>query len=246
MTSFPARNSPPGDYLAVALDVSSEREAQALVTQLGEAVKIYKIGLELLMSGGYFQLLEWLKLQGKRVFVDLKLFDVPATVGRAVTGLRRYGADWCTVHGNQGMMEAAAQAGGDEISILAVTALTSLDQADLEDLGFECRIEQLVLSRARRAMEAGCAGVVTSGLELPMLRRELPASLITVIPGIRPLENKTVDDQRRVVTPENALKAGADLLVIGRPITRASDPAQAAGEILLRMGEVLSSRMETD
>ncbi len=133
-------------------------------------MQFYKLGLEMMMSGGYFELLDWMVARGKKVFADLKFFDVPATVGAAVRQLSPRGVTFATVHGNQGIMEAAAKAKG-EVKILAVTVLTSLDRGDLDDLGFACDVERLVLSRARRAFEAGCDGVVASGLELPACAR---------------------------------------------------------------------------
>ena len=142
------------DRLIFAMDVPEADQARKLAEQLGDTVTFYKVGLELMMAGGYFQLIDWLTDHEKKVFVDLKFFDVPATVGRAVARLARRGATFATVHGNQGIMEAAADAKGD-LKILAVTALTSLDRGDLDDLGFQCDVGQLVLSRARRALEAG-------------------------------------------------------------------------------------------
>ena len=154
------------DRLIFALDVPEADQARQLAEQLGDAVTFYKLGLELMMAGGYFELIDWLIERDRKVFVDLKFFDVPATVGRAVARLASRGVTFATVHGNQGIMEAAAAAKGDELKILAVTALTSLDRGDLDDLGFSCDVADLVLSRARRALEAGCDGVVASGLEL--------------------------------------------------------------------------------
>ena len=154
-------------------------------------MSFYKIGLEVFMSGGGFELLDWLVGRGKRVFVDLKFFDVPATVASAVRKLRNRGVTFTTVHGNQAIMEAAVEAAGD-VGILAVTVLTSLDRGDLDDLGFQCDVEELVLSRARRALAAGCAGVVSSGLEAKMLRAGVDDRLIVVTPGIRPVENRPV------------------------------------------------------
>ena len=190
----------------------------------------YKLGLELMMAGGYFELLDWLVERDKRVFVDLKFFDVPATVGRAVARLRNRGVTFATVHGNQSIMEAAAEAKGD-VGILAVTVLTSLDRGDLDDLGFRCDVEQLVLSRARRALEAGCDGVISSGLEAPTLRRSVDDRLIVVTPGIRPVDNRPEDDQKRVVTVQEAFGNGADYIVVGRPIRDAADPRLAAESI---------------
>src|SRR3972149_3616064 len=145
---------PRGERLIVALDVPSAVQAKDLVSRLGESVRFYKIGLELFVSGGYFDVLEWLVERGKKVFIDLKFFDVPETVRAAVRGLRGRGVTFVTVHGNQAILEAAGRDKG-ELKILAVTVLTSLDRGDLDDPGFDCDLERLVLSRARRALEAG-------------------------------------------------------------------------------------------
>lgn len=225
------RSIDPADRLIFALDVPDTEQARALVKRLGPAVTFYKIGLELMMSGGYFELLDWLLERDKKVFADLKFFDVPATVGAAVRQLARRGVTCATVHGNQGIMEAAAAAKGDALKVLAVTVLTSLDRGDLDDLGFACDVRELVLSRARRAVEAGCDGVIASGLELPALRGALGDRLMVITPGIRPVENRPADDQKRVVTVEQAFADGADHIVVGRPIRDAADPRAAAEAI---------------
>ena len=230
------------DHLIFALDVPEADQARALVDELGDAVTFYKIGLELMMAGGYFELIDWLLARDKKVFTDLKFFDVPATVGRAVARLASRGVSFATVHGNQGIMEAAAQAKGDTLKILAVTVLTSLDRGDLDDLGFACDVQQLVLSRARRALEAGCDGVVASGLELPAMRAAIDRRLLVVTPGIRPVENRPSDDQKRVVTVEQAFRDGADYIVVGRPIRDASSPRAAAEAIQRSIAGVLAGR----
>lgn len=223
---------PAHERLIVALDLPTMPEARSLVVTLGDAVSFYKIGLELFMQPGFFELLDWLRAEHKRVFVDLKFFDIPETVARAVRGLAERGADFCTVHGNQAIMQAAAGAKGDSpLKVLAVTALTSLDQGDLDDLGFECDIPMLVLSRARRALEAGCDGVVSSGLEVEKLKAEIGDRLICVTPGIRPVENRVEADQKRIMSPAAAIRAGADYLVVGRPIRDAADPPAMAAAI---------------
>jgi orotidine-5'-phosphate decarboxylase len=217
----------PRDRLIVALDVAAPDQARALVATLGDSVTFYKVGLELFMHPGCFELVEWLVQQGKQVFVDLKFFDVPETVRGAVRGLRNRGVTFATVHGNQAILEAAGAEKG-EVKILAVTVLTSLDRGDLDDLGFKCDVADLVLSRARRALAAGCDGVISSGLEAPMLKRELGERILVVTPGIRPVENRPADDQKRTVDVAQAFANGADYIVVGRPIRTASDPRAAA------------------
>ena len=233
------KNIPADERLIAALDVPAAPEARALVQRLGDSVRFYKIGMELLMAPGFFELLDWLKAQDKKVFVDLKFFDIPETVARAVKNLSERGADFCTIHGNQSIMEAAAKAKSGNTKVLAVTALTSLDQGDLNDLGFAVDVAELVLSRARRSLQAGCDGVVSSGLEVERLRREAPQELICVTPGIRPVENRVEADQKRIMTPTAAIRAGADYLVVGRPIRDAADPRAMAQAIQTEIAEAL-------
>ncbi len=215
------------DRLIFALDVPEVDQAKQLVSELGTTVSFYKIGMELMMTGNYFDLLDWLVEKDKNVFVDLKLFDVPATVSKAVKRLSKRGAYFTTVHGNQSMMEAAAAEKGD-LKVLAVTALTSLDQGDLNDMGFTCDVQELVISRAKRALSSGCDGIVASGLELEHIRNEVDQKLVIVTPGIRPVINRPTDDQKRVVTVEQAFQWGADHIVVGRPIKDAANPREAA------------------
>jgi orotidine-5'-phosphate decarboxylase len=232
-----AKSIPARERLIFALDVPTPAAARALVERLGEAVSFYKVGLELAMDAGYWPLVDWLRGRGERVFCDLKLFDVPETVGRAVARLAGGGADFVTVHGNDGMLRAAVAAKGEGgLRVLAVTALTSLDRGDLDDLGFETDVAALVLSRARRALALGCDGVVSSGLEAAALRAELGPNLLIVVPGIRPVAN--VDDQKRTVDVEEAFRRGADHIVVGRPIRDAADPRAAAEAIQERIAGV--------
>jgi orotidine-5'-phosphate decarboxylase len=224
-SSLSAKPIPPRERLIFALDVSTRAEASEWIERLGDSVVFYKIGMELLTSGEYFQVLDDLAQRGKRIFVDLKFFDVPATVASAVKGLTRYPVDFCTIHGNNAMLQAAAAVKGP-IKLLGVTALTSLDEQDLADLGFQCDAQALVLSRARAALAVGCDGVVSSGLEVPDLRREVDHRLIVVCPGIRPVAN--ADDQKRTVDVRQAFENGADYIVVGRPIRNAADPRAAA------------------
>ncbi len=229
------KNIPPRERLIFALDVPTPAEARALVEQLGDSVHFYKIGLQLFMAGGYYELIDWLRERGKKVFVDLKFFDVPETVKLAVAQLKNRGVTFTTVHGNDGILRAAVEAKSD-VKILAVTALTSLDRCDLDDLGFQCDVESLVYSRAKRALEIGCDGVISSGLEATRLRADLGEKLLVITPGIRPVTNAPTDDQKRTMTAREALEAGADYVVVGRPIRNAPDPRAAAEAIQSEIG----------
>jgi orotidine-5'-phosphate decarboxylase len=221
------------DRLIFALDFDSVKDAEKMVEILGDAVTFYKLGLELFMAGGYYELLDSLVKQQKKVFVDLKFFDVPQTVGAAVRQLRDRGATFATVHGNDGILEAAVKEKGENLKILAVTVLTSLDQKDLEDLGFECDVAKLVVSRAKRAAELKCDGVIASGREAAQIRQAVgdKNNFLIVTPGIRPVENRDEDDQKRTVDVEQAFREGADYIVVGRPIKLADDPRKAAQDI---------------
>lgn len=225
---------PRAERLIFALDVSTREEAEAMVERLGDSVSFYKLGLQLFMAGGYYELIEWLRKRDKKVFVDLKFFDVPETVRLAVSQLKNREVSFATVHGNEEMLRAALQ-DKNGLGILAVTVLTSLDNADLRDLGFDCDIKTLVLSRAKRALEMGCDGVISSGLEAAELRQQFGQKFLIVSPGIRPLENRTIDDQKRIVTVEDAFRKGADYIVVGRPIRDAENPRAAAEDIQQRI-----------
>ena len=213
------------DRLIFALDVPEVADAKEIVRELDDSVNFYKIGMEMLMTGHYFELLDWLIKKDKKVFVDLKFFDVPETVGRAIARLSDYGATFATIHGNQALMEKAAES-KNNLKILAVTALTSLDRGDLDDLGFSCDVKDLVISRAKRAFESGCDGIVSSGLEVPFIREHIDNKLIAVTPGIRPVAND--DDQKRVVDVATAFQSGSDYIVVGRPIKNAENRYKAA------------------
>ncbi len=228
------------DRLIFAMDVPDCARARSLADELGDAVTFYKIGLELMMSGEYFELLDWLLERDRKVFCDLKFFDIPATVGSAVRQLKDRGATFVTVHGNRSIMEAAAANKGDTLKVLGVTVLTSLDRGDLDDLGFDCDIEALVLSRAWQALDAGCDGVISSGLEVPKLREHVDEKLLVVSPGIRPVDNRPVGDQKRVVTVETAFINGADYIVVGRPIRDAESPRAAAEAIQQQISATLA------
>ena len=229
---------PPSRRLIVALDVPDAAAARALVEELGDAVEFYKIGLELAVSGGYFELLDWLIRRDKHVFADLKLYDVPATVAAAVRQLAGRGAEFLTVHGDQAIMQAAA-AEKRRLRILAVTVLTSMDGDDLRQQGIELDLPHLVLRRARLAMSAGCDGVIASGLEAAALRRTLGPQPIIVTPGIRPAGTAGGDDQKRIVTPAQALANGASHIVVGRPIRDAPRPRERAQAIQAEIADAL-------
>ena len=219
---------PTRERLIFALDVPDVAAAKKLVGTLGDAVSFYKLGLELAASAHYFELLAWLVERGNKVFADWKLYDIPATVSAAVRQLARSGASFLTVHGDRGVVEAAAADKGERLKVLAVTVLTSVAPSDLRDMGVEMPLDAFVEQRAKRAVAAGADGVIASGLEAARLRAALGAGPLIVTPGIRPADAKGGDDQRRVVTPTRAFQAGADHIVVGRPIRDAADPRGAA------------------
>jgi orotidine-5'-phosphate decarboxylase len=219
-----------------ALDVETPEEARLWVEKLEGRIKFFKVGLQLFLAGG-FDVVEWIRKRDCEVMLDLKFFDVPQTVASAVKQVGGRGVSFTTVHGNDAILRAAAEA-KQGVKILAVTVLTSLDRGDLNDLGFQCSPEELVLSRARRALQVGCDGVVSSGLEVPKLRKELGGNFLVVVPGVRPVENR-VDDQKRIVTVRDAFQNGADHVVIGRPLKQAADPLKTATEMQEQIREAL-------
>jgi len=224
MTHIPRR-----ERLIAALDVPDAALARAYAERLGEAVKFYKIGLELFTAGGYFELLAWLRGRGGKVFADLKLYDIPETVRRAVANLRASGAEFLTVHAERSIMEAAAREKG-ALKLLAVTVLTSFDQKNLAEMGYAGNVEDLVLQRARAALDSGCDGVIASGLEAPKIKAAFGGKLLVVTPGVRPAATPTAD-QKRTVDVGQAFANGADYIVVGRPIRDAADPRAAAEAI---------------
>ena len=217
------------ERLIVALDLPTPREAQALVEKLAGAARFYKVGLELFSSDGCFELIRWLAARGNKVFADLKLYDIPETVRRATANLSRSGASFLTVHAHPSVLRAAAAEKG-AMKILGVTVLTSFDQGDLDEMGATKTIEQLVLARAKAAVEAGCDGVIASGHEAAKLKAEFGRRLLVVTPGIRPAGTEA-GDQKRTVDVAQAFRNGADYIVVGRPIRAAADPRAAAQAI---------------
>jgi len=231
---------PAKERLILAMDVSTLDEARNLVKQLGDSVHVYKLGLQIFLAGAYYELIDELNQKGKKVFVDLKFFDVPETVKLAVSQLKNRGISFATVHGNDEMLQAAVSEKND-IKILAVTALTSLDHNDIKALGFQCDVKTLVLSRAKRALAVGCDGVISSGLEAEELRKIHGDKFLIVSPGIRPVENRTIpDDQKRITTVREAFLRGADYIVMGRPIRNAQNPRQKAEEIQQEIAELFA------
>ncbi len=228
----------PRDRLIVALDAPDASEAERLVAELGDNVRFYKIGMELAYGGG-LGLAPKFAAAGKKVFVDLKLHDIPNTVERATAQIARLGAYFLTVHAYpQTMRAAAAGAKGSQLKLLAVTVLTSCDDADLAEAGYAMGVRALVARRAAQAQAAGIDGLVASASEASMLRAAVGDSLLLVTPGIRPA-GAAVGDQKRVATPAQAIADGADYLVVGRPVTSAADPRAAAQQIVAEIAAVL-------
>ena len=232
-------NIPRSERLIAALDVPDAAQARAYAERLGDAVRFYKIGLELFTAGGYFELLAWLRGRGGKVFADLKLYDIPETVRRAVANLRSSGAEFLTLHAERSIMEAAAREKGG-LKLLAVTVLTSFDQKNLSEMGYAGSVEDLVLQRARAALESGCDGVIASGLEAPTIKAAFGGKLLVVTPGIRPA-GSAMGDQKRAVDVAQAFANGADYIVVGRPIRDAADPRAAAEAIQATIASVVKS-----
>ncbi len=230
---------PAHDRLIFALDVPTKTEALAWVDRLGDAVTFYKLGLEFCMGGDYFEVLQVLAERGKKVFADLKFSDVPATVRGAVANLARHGAACCTLHGTSGVYRAAVPVRG-EMKLLAVTVLTSVDAAEVAEMGWAGSVEDLVSRRARVAVEEGMDGLICSGLEAARLRRELGASPVIITPGIRAAGEQGSDDQKRTMTVTEAFEAGADQIVVGRPIRRAADPRAEAERMQTEIAQLFS------
>jgi orotidine-5'-phosphate decarboxylase len=219
------------ERLIFALDAPGREQALARVDQLGDAVEFYKIGMELLASGDYFTVLDELARRDKRIFVDLKFFDIPATVAGVIRGLSRWPVTFCTIHGwHAGMMQAAAQARDGDLRLLAVTVLTSMDGNDLKQLGISGETTDIVVERAWAAKTAGIDGVIASGQEAGLIRAACGSDFSIVCPGIRP-GGPVGDDQKRTVGVAEAFARGADAIVVGRPISQAVDPRAAAEAI---------------
>jgi orotidine-5'-phosphate decarboxylase len=239
--SLSTKAIPAEERLIFALDVASIAEAKRLVDALGDSVQFYKVGLQLAMAAGCHDFIDWLTARGKKIFLDVKLHDIPETVKRAVSQLVDRNITFVTIHAVDGVLKAAAEVIGRP-KILAVTLLTSLDQHDLDsDLGVRCDLEQLVLSRAERALRIGCEGVVSSGLEARALRRELGHDFLIVTPGVRSADHRVAHDQKRIVTVKEAFECGADYIVAGRIIRDAADPGAKAAEIQREIADLFAA-----
>jgi len=234
-----------GERLIVALDVDSAEKATRLVEELDGVVSFFKIGIQLQLAAG-MKPVDWLLKRGKKVFLDLKYNDVPETVERAVHDAAKMGVSFLTIHGNGPTVRAAAKGRGSNsnLKLLSVTVLTSLDADDIKDLGFEVSVEELVLYRAKKALEAGCDGVIASGQEAKKIREFVGSKLLIVTPGIRP-EGFSNQDQKRTATPRDAVLAGADYLVVGRAITTASNRRKAAVNVITEMQEAFATSVSS-
>jgi orotidine-5'-phosphate decarboxylase len=235
----------PRDRLILALDTASTASAEAIVDRLGDAVTFYKIGYHLAFAGG-LEFAEALVQAGKRVFLDLKLHDIGHAVAKGVESVARLGATFLTVHGYPQTMRAAVKARADSnLRILAVTVLTSYDDADLAAAGYDFAVAELVAERAAQARDIGVDGIVCSGDEVAAVRPIIGSSMALVVPGIRPVGSAS-GDQKRIMTPAAAIKAGADYLVVGRPIIEAKDPRLAADAIVAEIEDAARTGLEID
>ena len=226
------------DRLIVALDVPSVEEARALVARLGDSVRFYKVGMWLFFDRAVHALIDELIAAGKQVFLDYKMYDIPETVRRGVAAVASRGVRIVTVHGDPEIVAAAAEgAGGTDLLVFAITVLTSQDDAALRAMGYDKTVPELVALRARTAAQAGARGLIASAADDPAaLRRLAGPELLVATPGIR-LAGSDAQDQKRVATPDAAIAGGADYLVVGRPITRAADPAAVARQVVALMTE---------
>jgi orotidine-5'-phosphate decarboxylase len=235
------KDIPLNQRIILALDVESADQAKELVKKTESHINFYKVGLQLFMSS-WFEIVDWLRDRGHKVMVDLKFFDIPETVKLAVAQLNNRGVTFATIHGNDPIIRAAVEAKGD-LALLAVTVLTSFGQEDMEAMGMTKSIEDLVYFRAKRALELGCDGVVSSGMEAKRLRDKLDSKLLIVTPGIRPGINlyNEQDDQQRIVTARQAIIDGVDYLVVGRPISKAADPIEVISTLQEEIKQGLST-----
>jgi len=234
------KDIPLKERIIFALDVDSMKEAEKWVDLLGSHIHFFKVGLQLFLAE-HFPVIDMITERGHKVMCDLKIMDVPKTVELAFRQLKNHNITFATVIGNDPIVRAAVKEAGD-IKILGVTVLTSFGEEDMKEMGFNGTIKDLVLSRARRALDLGCSGVVSSGLEAMQLRKELGDRFLIVTPGIRPGSNTEIpeDDQKRIMTAQNAIINGADHVVVGRPISTAKDPVMVIESMQREIQEELS------
>lgn len=231
------KNIPLNERIIFALDFSDPGEALSWVNKLDGHVKFFKVGLQLFLAG-WWNVIEEIAKRDNKVMVDLKFFDIPETVYLAVQQLKNRGVTFATIHGNDPIIEAAVKK-KNGLKILAVTVLTSFDETDMKEMGFTGTVEDLVLIRARKAINLGCDGVVSSAREAPALRQELGSNFVIVTPGIRPGINRDIigsDDQKRIATAKEAFANGADYVVVGRPIRNSDDPIETIRQIQADIG----------
>lgn len=235
-----SKNIPLNERLIFALDVDSLSEAERWLDLLGDHVRFYKVGLQLFLAG-WFPAIDMILKRGHKVMVDLKFFDIPETVALAVRELKNRGATFITVHGNDPILRAAVQE-RNGAKILAVTVLTSFDESDMLEMGFTGTIADLVYHRAKKALSIGCDGIISSGLEVPRLREGLGDQFLIVTPGIRPGTNDVIqeDDQKRIASAYQAIRNGADYVVVGRPIRNSSDPVSVVKQIQDQIADAIA------
>ena len=229
------------ERIIFALDVPTPEEAKQLVRKLDGEIKFFKVGLELFLAG-WWDIVDFIIDRGNKVMLDLKFFDIPETVHLAVQQVKNRGVSFTTIHGNDAIIRAAVSDRGN-VKVLAVTVLTSFDESDMRQMGLTGSVEDLVLIRAKKALELGCDGVVSSALEAKPLRKDLGDNFLVVTPGIRPESSVPgEDDQKRIATARNAIISGANHVVIGRPIRMAADPINTIKKLQDEIAEGLASR----
>lgn len=243
MTDFDVKKPAPKDRLIVPLDVPSLQDARAVVSDLGDAVSFYKVGFQILYAGG-FDLISELKASGKQVFIDLKLLDIDNTVKSGVQSLAALGGTFLTVHAYPHAMRAAVEGrGASDLKLLAVTVMTNLDDALLQEAGYKDAARDLVIKRAAQAYDIGMDGIICSAAEASAIREHVGPELLLITPGIRPA-NTSADDQKRIMTPAMAIENGSDYLVVGRPILNADNRRAAAQAIVEEIETALTCDLD--
>ena len=245
MSLLSTKDIPPRERLIFALDCETVTEAKRIVDQLGDAVSFYKIGLGLVLDPGYWELVSHVTKLNKKTFADIKIFDVPEQARLVILQCLRQEVSFATLHPEEKMIRAAVEARGEnDLKLLCVTVLTSLDLEGVRSLGYQVdNVQELVVARTRRFLGLGCDGVISSGLEVPDLRREFGSNFLIVVPGVRSVPG--TDDQARTVSVEQAFENGADYIVVGRPIRNAPDPGQAAEDIQKRIAALFRAKVNS-